>query len=50
VQRSTNKIRTTHVGSLPELASLERQDVDHAHKLEQQVAAVVQSSARSASM
>jgi 5-methyltetrahydropteroyltriglutamate--homocysteine methyltransferase len=41
VQRSTSKILTTHVGSLPELESLDRFAGDYPEKLEQQVAAVV---------
>jgi 5-methyltetrahydropteroyltriglutamate--homocysteine methyltransferase len=42
VKRSTTKILTTHVGSLPELASLDRAAADYAQTLRQQVAAVVQ--------
>jgi hypothetical protein len=42
VKRSTTKILTTHVGSLPELASLDRAAADYSQKLRQQVAAVVQ--------
>jgi len=42
VKRSTNKVLTTHVGSLPELASLDRTAADYPGKLRQQVAAVVQ--------
>ena len=41
MKRSTNKILTTHVGSLPELASLERTAADYHEKLREQVAAVV---------
>jgi 5-methyltetrahydropteroyltriglutamate--homocysteine methyltransferase len=42
VKRSTNKILTTHVGSLPELASLDRSAADYPQQLRAQVAAVVQ--------
>ena len=42
MKRSTNKVLTTHVGSLPELASLDRTAADYPGKLRQQVAAVVQ--------
>jgi 5-methyltetrahydropteroyltriglutamate--homocysteine methyltransferase len=42
VRRSTSKILTTHVGSLPELESLNRSAPDDPHRLQQQVAAVVQ--------
>ncbi len=42
MKRSTNKILTTHVGSLPELASLDRAAPDYPEKLRRQVAAVVQ--------
>jgi 5-methyltetrahydropteroyltriglutamate--homocysteine methyltransferase len=42
VKRSTTKILTTHVGSLPELASLDRTAADYPQKLRDQVAAVVQ--------
>ena len=41
MNRSTSKILTTHVGSLPELASLDRAAPDYAQRLRQQVAAVV---------
>jgi 5-methyltetrahydropteroyltriglutamate--homocysteine methyltransferase len=42
VKRSTSKILTTHVGSLPELASLDRSAADYPEKLRAQVAAVVE--------
>ena len=42
MKRSTNKVLTTHVGSLPELASLDGTAADYPGKLRQQVAAVVQ--------
>ena len=41
MKRSTSKILTTHVGSLPELASLDRAAPDYAQRLREQVAAVV---------
>jgi len=42
VKRSTNKILTTHVGSLPERASLDRAAADYPAKLREEVAAVVE--------
>jgi 5-methyltetrahydropteroyltriglutamate--homocysteine methyltransferase len=42
VKRSTSKILTTHVGSLPELAPLDRAAADHGQQLRRQVAEVVQ--------
>jgi 5-methyltetrahydropteroyltriglutamate--homocysteine methyltransferase len=41
VKRSADKILTTHVGSLPELASLDRTAADYPQMLRQQVADVV---------
>jgi 5-methyltetrahydropteroyltriglutamate--homocysteine methyltransferase len=42
VKRSTTEILTTHVGSLPALASLDRTAADYPQQLRQQVAAVVE--------
>ena len=42
MKRSTSKILTTHVGSLPELESLDRTAADHPQRLAQQIAAVVE--------
>jgi 5-methyltetrahydropteroyltriglutamate--homocysteine methyltransferase len=41
VKRSTQKILTTHVGSLPDPAGLDRSAPDYPHRLREEVAAVV---------